>query len=180
MRALLTDQLRLMMLVGLCGLLWSVESIVPLYRYPNSRVRHALPNVALTLILVLTNLALSFSSAYFAGLTARNGIGVFYLLGLSAWPQAVLGVVALNLFAYFAHVLLHKPGWAGSSIASIIRKTRSMLQPLFANIRAQRDESLEKFCFQIGIEVRHWLIQEQQLRAAHECPSQSHSLLFTA
>jgi sterol desaturase/sphingolipid hydroxylase (fatty acid hydroxylase superfamily) len=63
-------------------------------------------------MLVLTNLAPSFSSAYLAGVTARNGIGIFYLLGLSAWPQAVLGVVALDLFAYFAHVLLHK-SWAG-------------------------------------------------------------------
>jgi sterol desaturase/sphingolipid hydroxylase (fatty acid hydroxylase superfamily) len=112
MQALLTDQVRLLVLVGLCGLLWSLESIVPLYRYQNSRVRHALPNVALTLILVLTNLALSFSSAYLAGVTIRNGIGVFYVLGLPALPQAVLGVVALDLFAYFAHVLLHK-SWLG-------------------------------------------------------------------
>ena len=112
MQVLLTDQIRLLVLVGLCGLLWSVESVVPLYRYQNSRVRHALPNVALTLILVLTNLALSFSSAYLAGVTIRNGIGVFYVLGLPALPQAVLGVVALDLFAYFAHVLLHK-SWLG-------------------------------------------------------------------
>jgi len=111
-QVLLTDQIRLLVLVGLCGLLWSVESVVPLYRYQNSRVRHALPNVALTLILVLTNLALSFSSAYLAGVTIRNGIGVFYVLGLPALPQAVLGVVALDLFAYFAHVLLHK-SWLG-------------------------------------------------------------------
>jgi sterol desaturase/sphingolipid hydroxylase (fatty acid hydroxylase superfamily) len=112
MQVLLADQVRLLILVGLCGLLWSLESIVPLYRYQNSRVRHALPNVALTLILVLTNLALSFSSAYLAGLTLRNGIGLFFLFGLSSWPQAFLGVVALDLFGYFAHVLLHK-SWLG-------------------------------------------------------------------
>jgi sterol desaturase/sphingolipid hydroxylase (fatty acid hydroxylase superfamily) len=104
--------MRLLVLVGLCGLLWSLESIVPLYRYENRRVRHVLPNVALTLIVVLTNLALSFSSAYLAGLTVRNGIGLFFLSGLSAWPQAVLGVVALDLFGYFAHLLLHK-SWLG-------------------------------------------------------------------
>jgi len=109
---LITDQMRLLLLVGGCGVLWSVESVVPLYRDRRSRLRHALPNVALTLILVLTNLALSFSSTYLAGLTVRNGIGVFFLFGLSAWPQAVFGVVALDLFAYFAHVLLHK-SWLG-------------------------------------------------------------------
>lgn len=112
MQALLTDQVRLLALVGLCGLLWSLESIVPLYRYQNSRVRHALPNVALTVILVLTNLALSFSSAYLAGFTVRNGLGLFPLLSISLWTQAVLGVLALDLFAYFAHVLLHK-SWLG-------------------------------------------------------------------
>ena len=112
MQSLLTDQLRLLALVALCGLLWSLESIVPLYRYQNSRVRHALPNVALTLILVLTNLALSFSSAYLADFTVRNGVGLFFQFGLSASTQAVLGVVALDFFAYLAHVLLHK-SWLG-------------------------------------------------------------------
>lgn len=113
MQSLLTDQMRLLALVGLCGLLWSLESIVPLYRYQNSRVRHAIPNVALTLILVLTNLALSFSSAYLAAFTVRNGVGLLFLFDLPAWAQAVLGIAALDLFAYMAHVLLHKSclGW---------------------------------------------------------------------
>ena len=75
-------------------------------------MRHALPNIALTLILVLTNLALSFSSAYLAGLTVRHGVGLFFLADFSPWTQAVLGVLALDLFAYFAHVLLHK-SWLG-------------------------------------------------------------------
>jgi sterol desaturase/sphingolipid hydroxylase (fatty acid hydroxylase superfamily) len=108
----LSDQTRLMALVALCGLLWSLESIVPLYRYQNSRLRHAFPNVALTLILILTNLALSFCSAYLAAFTVRHGVGLFPLWGVSAWTQAVCGVVALDLFAYFAHVLLHK-SWLG-------------------------------------------------------------------
>lgn len=112
MHALLTDQSRLLALVLLCGLLWSLESIVPLYRYQNSWVRHAIPNVALTLVLVLTNLSLSFSSAYLAGFRVRSGFGLFPLFGPSAWAQAVLGVLALDLFAYLAHVLLHKT-WLG-------------------------------------------------------------------
>jgi sterol desaturase/sphingolipid hydroxylase (fatty acid hydroxylase superfamily) len=104
--------MRLLALVALCGLLWSLESIVPLYRYQNSRVRHALPNVVLTLILVLTNLALSFGSAYLAAFTVRHSIGLVFLFGLSGWTRAVAGVVALDLFAYTAHLLLHK-SWLG-------------------------------------------------------------------
>ncbi|MFZ0061967.1 MAG: sterol desaturase family protein [Pyrinomonadaceae bacterium] len=112
MQSLLTEQMRLLMIVVLCGLLWSLESVVPLYRFQNSRVQHALPNVALTLMLVLTNLALSFSSASLAEFSVRHGIGLFFITDLSAWSQAVLGVLALDLFAYFAHVLLHK-SWLG-------------------------------------------------------------------
>jgi sterol desaturase/sphingolipid hydroxylase (fatty acid hydroxylase superfamily) len=112
MQNLFTDQVRLALLVSLCGLLWSLESLVPLYQYRNSRVRHALPNVALTIVLVLTNLALSFSSAYVAALTERNRVGLLTLFALSSWVYALIGIAALDLFAYFAHLLLHK-SWFG-------------------------------------------------------------------
>jgi sterol desaturase/sphingolipid hydroxylase (fatty acid hydroxylase superfamily) len=112
MQALLTDQARLVLLIALCGLLWTLESIVPLYRFRYSRLRHAMPNVGLTLLLVITNLSLSFSSAYLAGLTVRNGIGLFGFVGFPSWAQIVASVLVLDLFGYFAHVLLHK-SWLG-------------------------------------------------------------------
>ena len=112
MKSLLTDQMRLVTVVGFCGLLWSLECIVPLYRYQNSRVRHALPNVGLTLILVLTNLALSFSSAYLADFTVRHGVGLLALIALPHWSRVLVGVAALDFFAYLAHLLLHK-SWLG-------------------------------------------------------------------
>ena len=112
MHVVLTDQARLVMLIGLCGLLWALESLIPLYRFRNSRVRHALPNAALMLMLVITNLSLSFSSAYLADFSVRHGIGLFPFLGLSSWIQIIFGVPALDLFAYFAHVFLHK-SWLG-------------------------------------------------------------------
>ena len=109
---LLSDQVRLALLVFLCGLLWSLESLVPLYQYRNSRVRHALPNVALTVILALTNLALSFSSVYVAALTGRSGVGLLTLFAPSPWIHAITGVAVMDLFAYFAHLFLHK-SWLG-------------------------------------------------------------------
>ena len=112
MESVLTDQGRLVMLIALCSVLWALESIIPLYKFCNSRVRHAIPNVALTLMLVITNLSLSFSSAYLADFTVRNGIGLFPFLSLASWIQIIFGVLALDLFAYFAHVLLHK-SWLG-------------------------------------------------------------------
>lgn len=110
MQALLSDQARLVILIGLCALLWALESIIPLYRFRYSRVRHAMPNVALTLILVITNLCLSFFSAWLAAFSVRNGL--FAFLGLPSWAQIIFGVLALDLFAYLAHVLLHK-SWLG-------------------------------------------------------------------
>ena len=112
MQAVFTDQVRLLVLIVFCGLLWSLESIAPLYRYQNSRLRHALPNVLLTVLLVLTNLALSFSTAYLAGVTTQNGVGLFPFFGLPFWIQTIVGVLALDLFAFLAHVLLHK-SWLG-------------------------------------------------------------------
>lgn len=112
MQALLTDQVGLLTLVGLCGLLWSLESIAPLYRFPNGRGQHAIPNIALAVLLVLTNLALSFSSAHLADFTVRHDLGLFFLIGISLWAQVALGILALDLFGYFSHVLLHK-SWLG-------------------------------------------------------------------
>ena len=112
MQGLLTDQARLVMLMVLCGVLWALESIIPLYRFRYSRVRHAMTNFALTLLLVIANLSLSFSSAYLAGFSVRHSIGVLVLFDLPSWVQIIFGVLALDLFAYFAHVLLHK-SWLG-------------------------------------------------------------------
>jgi sterol desaturase/sphingolipid hydroxylase (fatty acid hydroxylase superfamily) len=112
MQVVLTDQARLLILIALCGFLWVLESIVPLYSFRNSRVRHAMPNLFLTLMLVLTNLSLSFSSVYLAEFSVHNGIGLFPVLGLSALGQIIFGVLVLDLCAYFAHVLLHKT-WLG-------------------------------------------------------------------
>lgn len=113
MQILLNDQMRLLVLVGVCSVLWSVESIIPLYRYQNRRVRRALPNIALAVILVLMNLTLSFSSAYVAAFIVRNGVGLLNLVALPFWAQALFGVAALDFFAYLAHLLLHKSrlGW---------------------------------------------------------------------
>jgi hypothetical protein len=54
---LLSDQSRLLALVIGCAVLWTVETWLPLYRYEPRRWRRALPNVVLTSLLVLTNLA---------------------------------------------------------------------------------------------------------------------------
>ena len=108
----LSEQARLSALILLCALLWTLESVVPLYRYGRRRLPHAFPNVVLALLLVLTNLTLSAVTAGLAGLTERKGFGLFQLFGFSPLMTLILGVAALDFFGYWAHRLLHQ-SWLG-------------------------------------------------------------------
>jgi len=48
-----SEHTRLLALVMLGGVLWSLESVTPLYHYHTRRYRHVLPNPALTFFLIL-------------------------------------------------------------------------------------------------------------------------------
>jgi sterol desaturase/sphingolipid hydroxylase (fatty acid hydroxylase superfamily) len=107
-----SEQTRLSALILFCALLWTLESIVPLYRYGKERLPHVLPNITLALLLILTNLTLSVSSAYLAAFSARNGLGLFSMLEFSPVMKLIFGVAALDFFGYLAHLALHK-SWLG-------------------------------------------------------------------
>lgn len=113
---LITDQTRLLLLIVVCALLWSLESFMPLVQHHRSKSRRALqntgPNIALTVLLVVTNLVLSFAVAHLTSLIQAKQFGLFHLLETSPWLPLIVGVVVLDCFAYFAHVLLHK-SWLG-------------------------------------------------------------------
>lgn len=108
----LSEQARLSSLILLCALLWTLESVAPLYRYGKNRLPHAAPNVVLALLLILTNLALSACTASLAAFTDRLGVGLLRLLELSPLLTLILGVAALDFFGYWAHRLLHM-SWLG-------------------------------------------------------------------
>src|SRR5215212_2592490 len=108
MNILFSDSSRVLLLIVGCAVLWSLESVIPLYRLGEGRVRRALPNVGLTVLLLLTNLALSFVAAGVAGFAVSHRVGLLFLLQLPAWANVIAGIAALDLFTYVAHVLLHK------------------------------------------------------------------------
>ena len=93
----------LLLVIG-CAVLWSLESVMPLYRFGDRRLRRALPNIGLTVLLLLTNLALSFVVASVADSAASHRLPV--------WIEVVLGIAALDFFAWIAHLLLHKVPFA--------------------------------------------------------------------
>lgn len=83
--------MRMAFLIATCALLWSLESRRPL--------RRTLPNLALAVLVVALNLALSIGVAAVSG--THGG-----------WLDAVVGIAALDLSAYAAHVALHKSALA--------------------------------------------------------------------
>ena len=93
--------MRVLLLIVVCAVLWSLESLAPLYRFRGDRLRHALSNIGLTLLVLVTNLLLSFAAAYASSLRVVP-------FEPPAWLHAVIGIAALDFFAYVAHVLLHK------------------------------------------------------------------------
>ena len=108
-----SEQTRLLALVTGCVVLWSLESVVPLYVYEKNRLRRALPNIALTVLLVLTNLVLSFASVGVSNFVVHRKLGLLLSLStLPRWLTALLGIMALDLFTYLAHLFMHK-SWLG-------------------------------------------------------------------
>jgi hypothetical protein len=73
----LPDQLRVFPLIAFLALLWLLESRVPLYRYDPNRWLRDLPNLALTALLILTNVVLSFVTVRISRFSLNNGFGLF-------------------------------------------------------------------------------------------------------
>jgi sterol desaturase/sphingolipid hydroxylase (fatty acid hydroxylase superfamily) len=63
-------------------------------------------------LLVLTNVALSFATAGITNLVTNRKFGLLLLFTTPAWLTGLMGIMALDLFTYFAHALMHK-SWLG-------------------------------------------------------------------
>lgn len=109
----LSDRNRLVVLLTACTLLSSVEFLIPLFRYRQGRIWRALPNLLLAAVVVLMNLAFASVTALVSAMVERHGIGLLPRMHLPRWIFLIAAVAGLDLFAWFAHVLLHKApiGW---------------------------------------------------------------------
>lgn len=90
----------LILLIVVCAVLWTLES-------GEHRRDHIAPNIGLTVLVLLTNLALSFAAASVSAFAESHRI-----VHLPTWLIVVIGIAALDFFAYVAHVLLHKTSFA--------------------------------------------------------------------
>ena len=85
MSVLLSPPSRLLGLIIGTTILWTIESLLPLYRYEKHRLRRALPNIAFTVLLVLTNLLLSFVTS-----TARRMAPRLLAVAMFGIPPSVV------------------------------------------------------------------------------------------
>src|SRR5437868_2911464 len=102
---ILSDQTRLLILAGMWALLTLIEGVLPLFQYRRSRMRRAMPNIGLTILVVITNFGLSFAPIAFSDFIGRHRFGLLYTAEIPAWMQFLAGVVLLDLCAYLAHLL---------------------------------------------------------------------------
>ena len=83
-------------------MLWVIEGRRPFMAFGEHRHRHVRPNLVLAGLTILTNVAFA------AALTPSASPASLH------WPlrlQALAGVMALDFFAWAAHVLMHKTEW---------------------------------------------------------------------
>lgn len=113
MDLLLSPQFRLALVFAGLVILWNLETLAPLFRLRAGRFRHAVPNLGLTVLVILLNFSFAGASAWVAAWSIERRIGLLSLAELPAWAVCALGIVALDFFAYLAHVGLHYSplGW---------------------------------------------------------------------
>ena len=115
---------------------------------------HTFPNIMLTLLLILTNLALSIGSARLAAFSARNGIGLFFLLDFSPLMKLIFGVAVLDVFGYLAHLLLHK-SWLGWQFHRVHHS--EMAVDVTTTFRQHPGETVWRILWQLAAIVFCWL-----------------------
>lgn len=110
----LGDRSRLLALITACAMLASVEWLVPLFQYRRGRWRRAVPNLVLTAGVLLINFLSASLTASLSTFVVGRSFGLLSGLRSHPWTLLLAGVAGLDLFAYFAHVLLHKIrlGWS--------------------------------------------------------------------
>ena len=89
---------RSLILVGGITFFWSIESLIPLFKFNYSKLRHALPNFFFTLTTVLVNFSLAFILLLVSDWVSINGFGLLNyqnLLPLSAY------LILVKLFFFF-------------------------------------------------------------------------------
>ncbi len=102
---------RSFLLIGGIVALWFAEGMRPMVAL-SSRSRHAMINLALTVLQLVVGLAFAALIVLAADFTTVSSFGLLYQVALPLWAHVVLGVLFLDFFAaYLIHYVEHKIRW---------------------------------------------------------------------
>jgi sterol desaturase/sphingolipid hydroxylase (fatty acid hydroxylase superfamily) len=108
-----SDRVFVLLMLVLNGLaLFAIERWPASAGRTRGRSRGLTPNLALTALLVVVNLALDRGTASLGVVSPPDGAGLIGRFGARVWAEVVVVVVVLDGLAYLAHVLMHKVGAA--------------------------------------------------------------------
>jgi sterol desaturase/sphingolipid hydroxylase (fatty acid hydroxylase superfamily) len=155
---------RTIILLGGLTFFFSIESILPMFRFRFSRWKHAGINLFFTFTTVLINFIFAFTILKLSGFLVENQFGLLYLVEMPTWLFMIVGLLGMDLIgAWLAHFLEHKVKWMW--MFHLVHHTDPGVDATTAN-RHHPGESLIRLFFTIlGITVMGapmWLIMLYQ------------------
>jgi len=113
MEYLLNEKIRLALLFTWLLILCATEFIIPLIKTYRTSIFKTIPNVTMTLLLVMTNFIFASTTMLVAEWVEINHIGVLNQINISSiYLKLIIGVVFLDFWAaYLPHILMHKISW---------------------------------------------------------------------
>jgi sterol desaturase/sphingolipid hydroxylase (fatty acid hydroxylase superfamily) len=105
----ITSFQRSLILISGITFFWSIESIIPLFRFKYKKFQHAIPNFFFTFTTIIVNFSLAFLLLNSADWVTLNNFGLLNWLNLPLFLSVLLGVFLLDLIgAYLPHYIQHK------------------------------------------------------------------------
>ena len=110
MQTTLTETNRVILLFIMMFLLCGVELIFPLIKSKRSSILRTLPNIVMTLLLILTNFLVAGIVSFVGFAVEKYKLGLFQNVGqIQSMILIITGVIILDfLGAYLPHALMHK------------------------------------------------------------------------
>ena len=100
---------RSIILIGGITFFWSIESIIPLFKFNYKKFKHAIPNLFFTLTTIVVNFSLAFLLLTSADWVTVNNFGILNYFEIPFLINVLLGVFLLDLIgAYLPHYIQHK------------------------------------------------------------------------
>ncbi|MDC0389845.1 sterol desaturase family protein [Flavobacteriaceae bacterium] len=88
---------------------WSIELIIPLFKFNYKKFRHAIPNFFFTATTIIVNFSLAFLLLFSADWVTNNDFGLLNFFEIPIIIKVFLGVFLLDLIgAYLPHYVQHK------------------------------------------------------------------------